>query len=137
MLCSPSIWPQLFAFGNDTGFKQSTPSRLVGEADAVQAWVSLCEEISVVPDKSWVGVAVYPDRVSAEASLSRVRDSGIPAYISSDEHVPGLGSSFSVVVPQESLHRAQSILQQAQVSEEELTWLALGKLPGSPGDETP
>ena len=90
-----------------------------------------------MPDNSWVGAAVYPDRVSAEASLSRVQESGVPAYISSDEHVPGLGSSFSVVVPQEALHRAQWILQNAQVSDEELTSLALGKLSDSPGDETP
>jgi hypothetical protein len=80
---------------------------------------------------SWVAVAVYPDRLSAEASLSRLVDERVPAYISSDEPVPGLGLSFSLLVHRDLLHRAQWVLQQPAVSESELTYLAIGELPGS------
>lgn len=82
-------------------------------------------------NKSWVGVAVYSDRMSAEATLGLLAGEGLPAYISSDEHVPGLGSNFSVFVPPDLLHRAQWVLQQPPVSETELTYLALGEFPGS------
>lgn len=80
-------------------------------------------------DTSWASVATYSDKISAEAILGLLIGEGLPAYIKSDEHVPGLGSNFSVFVPADRQRQAQRILEQAQVSEKELTDLATGVRP--------
>lgn len=80
---------------------------------------------------SWVAVATYTAHSSAEAMLVLLKNAGLPAYVSSDEHVPGLGSSFSVLVPRDLLQRAQRIVQPVPLSDTELTYLATGELPGS------
>lgn len=82
-----------------------------------------------VPTHDWGEVATYPDRISAELVLGLLAQGGVPGRIVSDEHLPGLGLFFSVVVPAELLHHAQSLLSEPQVSESELTDLATKKLP--------
>jgi len=82
-----------------------------------------------VEKQSWVTVEVYPDRISAEATLGLLAGDGIPVYVSSDEHVPGLGTHFKVLVPADQLRRARRLLLQGEVSEAELTYLATGELP--------
>jgi hypothetical protein len=79
----------------------------------------------MMPDDAWSSVAAYSDRMSAEAILGLLAGEQLPCYIASNEHVPGLGSNFSVRVPARLLHRAQWILEQARVTESELTDLAL------------
>jgi len=76
----------------------------------------------------WVSVAVYSDRMSAEAALGLLAGTEIPAYISSDEHVPGLGTRFSILVPAEQLNRARWLVRESNLSERELTFLATGEL---------
>jgi hypothetical protein len=88
-----------------------------------------------VSSSTWVGVATYSDRISAEAVLGLLSGEGLPAYIKSDEHVPGLGSNFSVFVPPDRARQAQRILQPGQVSESELTRLATGQAGQSLDDE--
>ena len=83
----------------------------------------------------WARVAAYSDRISAEAILGLLAEEGLPSYIGSNEYVPGLGSHFAVFVPADLLRRAQWILEQARVSEEELTYLATGKLSDRTNDE--
>ena len=80
-------------------------------------------------NKTWVSVAVFPDRVCAEAVLQLLANAAVPAYLASNEHVPGLGTRFSVFVPSDLLHRAQWISQESPVSDTELTYLATGELP--------
>jgi hypothetical protein len=82
-----------------------------------------------VPDDKWAAVASFSDRASAEAILGLLIGNNLPGYIASNEHVPGLGTNFSACVPAHLLHRAQWILEQCRVSEEELTYLATGELP--------
>ena len=77
---------------------------------------------------AWTSVATYSDKLSAEALLGLLTAEGLPAYIKSDEHVPGLGSNFAVFVPPDRLRQAQWLLQQTHVSEQELTRLAVGEL---------
>jgi hypothetical protein len=79
-----------------------------------------------VSNTSWVSVAAYSDKISAEATLGLLSGAGLPAYIKSDEHVPGLGSHFCVSVPSDRAHQARRILEQGRVSETELTELATG-----------
>jgi cell division septation protein DedD len=83
----------------------------------------------IVPNTSWVSVAAYSDKISAEAILGLLSGAGLPAYIKSDEHVPGLGSHFCVFVPPDRARQAQRILEQGRVSEHELTELATGAKP--------
>lgn len=78
-----------------------------------------------MPDTSWISVAAYSDKISAEAILGLFVCEGLPACIKSDEHVPGLGSNFSVFVPAERVRQANRILEQGRMSEKELTELAL------------
>jgi hypothetical protein len=77
-----------------------------------------------VPD-NWISVADYGDRISAEAVLGLLARDDVPCYIASNEHVPGLGSAFSVRVPALLLEQARSVLKQDAVSDAELTELAL------------
>ena len=80
----------------------------------------------IVNNTTWVGVDSFPDRFSAEALVGLLAGEGVPAYIASDEPIPGLARNFSVLVPPDLLHRAHWILKQAPVSETELTDLAIG-----------
>jgi hypothetical protein len=78
-----------------------------------------------MPDDSWASVADYADRISAEAIVGLLSGEGFPCYIASNEHVPGLGSAFSVRVPSHLLRRALSLIAQSHVSDAELTALAM------------
>ena len=82
-----------------------------------------------MPDDTWTNVAVYSERVSAEAIRAILDGAGVPCYIASDEHVPGLGSAFSVRIPVDYLRRARSLVEQGEVSDSELTELALREPP--------
>jgi len=83
----------------------------------------------IVPNTSWVSVAAYSDKISAEAILGLLSGAGLPAYIKSDEHVPGLGSHFCVFVPPDRVRQAQRLLKQEPMSDNELTELATGEKP--------
>jgi Putative prokaryotic signal transducing protein len=74
---------------------------------------------------AWSEVVTYTDRISAEAALGLLVENGLPGRITSDEHIPGLGGYYSVVVPAALLPQARSLLEEAQVSEKELTRLAM------------
>jgi cell division septation protein DedD len=88
-----------------------------------------CQSGAIVSNTSWVSVAAYSDKISAEAILGLLSGAGLPAYIKSDEHVPGLGSHFCVFVPPDRVRQAHRILEQGRVSEKELTELATGVNP--------
>ena len=84
---------------------------------------------AIVSHASWVNVATYSDKTSAEAVLGLLTGAGLPAYIQSDEHVPGLGSRFSVFVPNDHGRQARRILERGPVSEAELIDLAMAVKP--------
>jgi hypothetical protein len=80
-----------------------------------------------VPDDTWTSVVAYSDRISAEAALGLLTGEGLPAYLASDEHVPGIGTNFSVRVPTHLRHAAERVLAQTPVSESELIYQATGE----------
>jgi hypothetical protein len=89
---------------------------------------------AIMPDDPWVSVAIYSERVSAQAILAILAGEGFPCYIASDEHVPGLGSAFAVRVPTDLLARARSLVEHGDVSDSELHDLAMrGPPEGSTG----
>ena len=73
----------------------------------------------------WMSVADYSDRISAEAIVGLLGGENLPCFITSNAHIPGLGSAFSVRVPSRFLAQAQSLLEQSRVSETELAELAM------------
>ena len=83
-----------------------------------------------MPDDTWSAVATFTDSISAEALAGLFKSEDLPCRIASNETLPGLATEYAVLVPAELLHRAQWIMKQAPVSEQELTYLATGKLPG-------
>jgi hypothetical protein len=80
----------------------------------------------------WSVLATFGDRISAQALVGLLDSEKVLCRLSSNEPLPGLGTEFAVVVPTEFLHRALWIRDHAQVSEQELTYLATGELPAEP-----
>jgi hypothetical protein len=78
-----------------------------------------------VPTEKWISVADYGDRISAEAIVGLLGHAAIACRIISNEHIPGLGSVFSVRVPPHLAERARSVLSDNQVTDAELTDLAM------------
>lgn len=85
-----------------------------------------------VTDDRWESVGDYDQRVAAEAIRGVLGAAGLPCYIRSDAHVPGLGSAFSVRVPAALAARARELLAHEVISDAELTELALRQPPEDP-----
>ena len=83
----------------------------------------------------WTIVATFGDRISAQALVGLLDSEKILCRLVSNEPLPGLGSEFAVMVPRGLLQRATRIREEARVSEQELTYLATGELPG-PADKS-
>jgi hypothetical protein len=79
--------------------------------------------------KGWSVVATFGDRISAQALVGLLESEKLPCYLASNAAVPGLGTEFTVLVPSEFLRKAQWTVEQARVSEQELTDLAMGAGP--------
>jgi hypothetical protein len=77
----------------------------------------------------WSVVAAFGDRISAQALVGLLDSEKLPCRLSSNEPLPGLGTEFAVLVPTPLLQRAKRIGEEARVSVQELTDLALGKIP--------
>ena len=83
-----------------------------------------------MPIGGWSEIAYFGDRISAEGLVGLLESEKVPCYIDSNEVVPGLGSRFAVLVPDEYVRRATWIQNEAsRVSEQELAYLATGQLP--------
>ena len=80
----------------------------------------------------WSILATFGDRISAQALVGLLESEKLPCRLISNEPLPGLGTQFAVLVPQELLRKATRLREEAQVSESELTFLATGELPGAP-----
>ena len=78
----------------------------------------------------WSVVATFGDRISAQALIGLLESEKLPCYLASNAAVPGLGTEFTVLVPTDFLRQAQRAVEQARVSEQELTELALGPSTG-------
>jgi hypothetical protein len=83
-----------------------------------------------VSEDSWSVVARFPDSLSAEPLAGLLQSEGLACQIVRNETLPGLVTDVAVLVPTTMLHRAQGILSQSRVSDEELSYLATGELPG-------
>ena len=78
----------------------------------------------------WSIVATFGDRASADVLCGLLESESLQCLVVSNGVVPGLGTQFAVLVPTELVGKAQRIREQVPVSNEELTYLATGELPG-------
>lgn len=78
----------------------------------------------------WEECQTFSDRGPAEAVCARLVSEGVPAQIEVGALEGAVDSGFRVVVPCVLAHRARWILAQLPPSEEELEYMATGKLPG-------
>jgi hypothetical protein len=80
----------------------------------------------------WSVVAIFGDRISAQAIVGLLESEKLTCYLASNAAVPGLGTEFAVLVPTEFLRKARRTIEEARVSEQELTCLAMGETSGEP-----
>lgn len=84
----------------------------------------------------WHEFAVYSDAASAEVAAGLLRSEGVPVEIRSDVPVPGLIEGFRLRVPADMVRRAESVLANAEFTDEELAFFATGRLNPDPSDDS-
>lgn len=77
----------------------------------------------------WESCQTFSDRGAAEVVCARLVLEGVPAQVEAGA-LEGTIGGFSVIVPRVLAHRARWILAQVPPSDEELEYMATGKLPG-------
>jgi hypothetical protein len=75
----------------------------------------------------------FENEPSAEAIAELLRGQGVPATVEIRSPVPGLLENIRIIVPKALEHRARWLLRSADVSDDELDFLATGEL-GAPGN---
>jgi hypothetical protein len=88
----------------------------------------------MIHDKGWLVFVAFPDEASATVVAEYLRLNDCLARVIPPCPGPDLAPSAVVLVPGELLHRARWLWEQAQVSEAELIYLAIGELPVGSGD---
>jgi hypothetical protein len=83
-------------------------------------------------DDRLVVLRVCTDYIAADVLIGFLKSESIPAVAHNLASFPGLEQGTEVLVPKAYLARAQSLLEQQQPSEAELTELAMGTLPEPP-----
>lgn len=83
-------------------------------------------------DDRLVVLQVCTDYIAADVLIGFLKSESIPAVAHNLASFPGLEQGTEVLVPKAYLARAQSLLEQQQPSEAELTELAMGTLPEPP-----
>ena len=78
---------------------------------------------------------VFPDRGPADSMCSWLEFEGVPSYVEPRALSSGVETQFVVYVLTKLAHRARWIVAQLPPSDEELDFLATGKLPGQIDEE--
>jgi hypothetical protein len=84
----------------------------------------------VEPIADWVAFRSFPDESAAVALCGQLRSSECPAKFESRAIGNAVETQYTVFVPKSLEHRARWIIAQLPISDEELEFLATGKLPG-------
>ncbi len=80
-------------------------------------------------DPDWETLVEPTNEAAAQIVLGLLQTESIPSRIKANVPVPGLGVSFRVQVARGYLARAQDILANAAVTDDELTQLAVSSPP--------
>jgi hypothetical protein len=81
--------------------------------------------------EEWQTFETFSDRGSAEALVVVLHAEGVPARVESSNLVAGIETRHRVLVPSSLLHRAKWVLADSDLTDEELDYLATGKLSDS------
>lgn len=73
-------------------------------------------------------VAEFPEIGSADLAASLLKTELVHAKVDPSSPLAGIGATYRVLVDRRQLHRARWILQDSDLSEAELTYLATGEL---------
>jgi len=87
----------------------------------------------VEPISEWVAFRSFPDKTAAAALCGQLRAGDCPAEVEPRALGAGVETEYCVFVPRSLEHRARWIVAQLPISDEELEFLATGKLPTPPG----
>jgi hypothetical protein len=80
-------------------------------------------------DDSWEFFRVFPDRGPAEALSAQLEAEGVPTKIETRALENAIEKQYCVLVAKSLAHRARWITGQLPPTDEELDFLATGKLP--------
>jgi len=86
------------------------------------------------PISEWVAFRSFPDESAAVALCGQLRSGDCPAEVQPRALSASVDTEYCVFVPKSLEHRARWIVSQLPISDEELDFLATGKLPTPPGD---
>jgi hypothetical protein len=84
--------------------------------------------MNVQSELQWETIVSFSDLPSANVLADRLRSDGFPTLVTSDSHLLGEARQCQVRVPIELARRARWLLAQSQFTDEELDYLATGKL---------
>ena len=79
-------------------------------------------------DETWVCVLSVTDTVSAAAVVTRLQGEGVPSRIEKGTQILGEGQLCAITVPPRFERQANSILADGRFTEDELAFLATGRL---------
>jgi hypothetical protein len=80
---------------------------------------------------NWEVIVSLSDLPSAHVLATRLEAEGVAALVTSDTQLLGEARACDVLVPSELAHRARWLLSQSEFTDEELNYLATGKLDGA------
>ena len=78
----------------------------------------------------WQDFRIYPERGPAEALCALMRAANVPCAVEPRALEAGVESQFCVLVASHLAHRARWVASLPPLTDEELVFLATGKLPG-------
>lgn len=91
-------------------------------------------DANLEPIGDWVIFRSFPNENAAIALCGQLKTGDCPAKFEPRALGSCVETEYCVFVPQSLAHRARWIVAQLPVSDEELEFLATGKLPTPPGD---
>jgi hypothetical protein len=77
----------------------------------------------------WESFRGFPERGRAEALCVQLQHEGVPSKVETRSLENGIETQYWVLVPKSLAHRARWVTAQLPPTEEELSFLATGKLP--------
>jgi len=85
------------------------------------------DEDKFIPDFSEI-VAEFDDLTSADVAAALLENESVRAIVGPFRSISGAPATFQVLVDPRQLHRARWVLQESDLSDAELTYLATGEL---------
>ncbi len=79
-------------------------------------------------ESPWQLLVTVFDTICAQLLTDRLNAEGVPTHVRSDSPIFGAARSCQILVPTQLIHRARQVLSSEPLTENELSYLATGKL---------